>query len=72
MAGLERYKASADWRRRLQDAPDGRFLQSMETFIADRLYRDQPAAADEPQDEFDARAADEVIPANARMPDWGI
>jgi hypothetical protein len=76
MDGLARYKASADWQRSLsQDG--GRYIPMMEKFIFERRYLDHPPAADEPHDEppapeYDPRAADEVIPPNVRMPDWGM
>jgi len=50
MAGLTRYKASADWQRSLSQN-GGRYIPMMETFIFDRRYLDHPPAADEiPED----------------------
>lgn len=74
MAGLARYLASADWRRKLADAPDGRFLPSMEKFLAERVYLDHPPAANEEPDHQTYGDCDEEerIPANAKMPDWGL
>jgi hypothetical protein len=47
MAGLDRYLASVDWQRALADDPAGRFIPSMERFIADGLYLDRPPPAQE-------------------------
>ena len=51
MAGLTRYKASADWQRSLSEN-GGRFIPSMEKFISEGRYLDHPPAADEPADDY--------------------
>jgi Helix-turn-helix domain len=66
MAGLQRYLDSAQWQRTLAEDPTGRYLPSMEKFIADGLYLDHPPpAAEEPDgyvtaDEMSLRRAAEL------------
>jgi hypothetical protein len=47
MAGLDRYLGSSSWQHALSDAPDGRFIPTMERFITDGMYLDYPPAAQE-------------------------
>lgn len=46
IAGLERYKSSAEWQRSLSQN-EGRYIPMMEKFISDRRYLDHPTAAHE-------------------------
>jgi hypothetical protein len=65
MAGLGRYKSSADWQRALSEG-NGRFIPSMEKFISEGRYLDYPQAADEADQRDDYRFEDfpaEEIPA---------
>jgi hypothetical protein len=52
MAGLDRYLGSSSWQRALSDAPDGRFIPTMERFITDGRYQDYPPAAQEEAFEY--------------------
>ena len=72
MAGLDRWKASAQWQNSMSH-DRGRFIPYMENFLFERRYLDHPPAADEARDEYQhVQATDEFIPANAKMPDWGV
>ncbi len=52
MAGLARYIASAEWRQRLRQKPDGRTIPTMAMFITDRRYLDHPPPEDELDDGY--------------------
>jgi hypothetical protein len=57
MAGLERYKASANWQRCLSEGTP-QFIPSMEKFISEGRYLDHPPAAAATADDYSFQEAE--------------